>query len=65
MRVLITNKNIGFKGGTIMEDAEEYSSAFVGGYLGLVDGVMTLISTEDGAIIVEDKDVESNLHILS
>lgn len=64
MRVLVTNKDIGLCEGAILEDAHEYSKVF-GGYIGKYKGITTVIGTEDGAIIVEDKDVESNLHILS
>jgi hypothetical protein len=53
MRIFITNSNLGFDAGTILEEATEYSKVF-GGYIGRVHGVVTLIGTEDGAIILED-----------
>ena len=56
MRVLITNKSLGFDEDAIIEDAVEYSPIW-GGYVGhLSNGVRIAIATEDGAIIVEDVD---------
>lgn len=55
MRVLITNKNLGFGEDAIIEDAEVYSAVW-GGYIGHCNGVRVVIATEDGAIIVEDMD---------
>ena len=53
MRVLITNKSLGFDEDAIIEDAVEYSPIW-GGYVGhLSNGVRVAIATEDGAIIVE------------
>jgi hypothetical protein len=62
MRVLITNKGLGFGDEAVLEDAQEYSKEY-GGYIGYLDGVVTVVSTEDGAIILEDgdEDIESNL----
>lgn len=57
MRVVITNKKLGFGDNAIIEDAEEYSKIF-GGYIGHCNGIRVVISTEDGAIIVEDVDAE-------
>ena len=61
MKVLITNKNLGFGDDAILEDAQEYSKMW-GGYIGYCNGVRTVIATEDGAIILEDgdEDIESN-----
>lgn len=55
MRVLVTNMGLGF-GGEIIEDAEVLSPIF-GGYVGHIsNGVKVVIATDDGAIIVEDKE---------
>lgn len=54
MRVLVTNKGLGFSG-EIIEGAEVLSPIF-GGYVGhLKNGTKVVIATEDGAIIVEDE----------
>lgn len=55
MRVLITNKNLGFGVDAVIEDAEEYSKEY-GGYIGHCNGVCVVIATEDGAILLEDED---------
>ena len=58
MKVLITNKKLGFGDDAVLYNAEEYSKVF-GGYVGhLENGVKVVIGTEDGAIIVEDLDVK-------
>lgn len=58
MKVLITNKKLGFGDDAVLHNAEEYSKVF-GGYVGyLENGVQVVIGTEDGAIIVEDVDAE-------
>ena len=55
MKVLITNKELGFEDDAVLHNAEEYSKVF-GGYIGyLENGVRVAIGTEDGAIIVEDE----------
>lgn len=55
MKVLITNKDLGFCDGAILEDAEVYSAVY-GGYVGFYKGIKAVIGTEDGAIILEDED---------
>lgn len=55
MRVLITNKDLGFGEGAVLENATEYSKEY-GGYIGKYKGIVAVIGTEDGAIILEDGD---------
>ncbi len=57
MKVLITNKDLGFCDGAVLEDAEVYSAVY-GGYVGFYKGIKAVIGTEDGAIIVEDVGAE-------
>ena len=51
MRILVTNPNLGFPEGTILENAEIASPIF-GGYTGYFNNTKALISEDDGAIII-------------